>query len=155
MKSTAPILGVALLALALAVAPDSASACSCAPPPPVAEAVEQADAVFVGEVVTVEVVEKLPHANRLRATLRVEAAVKGDLGDEMAMTFEDGCCYCEFQFEKGKRYLVYADRNEDGELRTSICHRSGQLRHVSADLEALGLQNESDREPSGEAPHQE
>jgi len=44
---------------------------------------------------------------------------------------------CDFPFEAGKRYLVFAYRDEDG-LKTNICTRTKILEKAGGDLKALG-----------------
>ena len=44
---------------------------------------------------------------------------------------------CDYRFTDGERYLVYADADADGSIRTSICTLTKPLRNAAADLAYL------------------
>ncbi len=117
-----------------AVAAPPAGACTCVPNPPPREAFQQADAVFVGEVIGIEEIGgefPLRHV-----TLRVERPFKGVFVETVAVWTAQGEIGCGFPFEQGRRYLVYAHRAEDA-LHASFCSRTARLEDARADLDAL------------------
>ena len=97
-----------------------ASACDCFEPQFTPEnnpkkAVAGAEAVFAGEVVSIE---KRPGAQLVR--FRVSEAWKGvENPDVTVTTYGDGECFA-FEFVTGKKYLVFADRSSGG-LHTGQC----------------------------------
>ena len=108
--------------------PESATACSCAGPgAPCAEA-WRADAVFVGQVVSIS------------ATVgrRVEVAViepfRGFQLSQVTLETGYGGGDCGYPFEMGQSYLVYANRTGEGHLTTSICSRTRPVRDAAEDL---------------------
>ena len=56
-----------------------------------------------------------------RVTFRVTGRWKGARADTLAVVNLD---LCGVVFEPGREYLVYAERDPDGKLVTSFCHRS-------------------------------
>jgi hypothetical protein len=131
-----------------------AEACSCFENPPCA-AVWKADAVFIGTVVE-EVperiggslswtVHKVAVGQVLRGSIdsfvtlvpgnrptaeQVEAS-KSHSGESMLMST------CDYGFEVGKRYVVYAHRTADGRWTTSMCSGTKPLEDASADLDYI------------------
>lgn len=116
------------------VAARAAVACTCVPNPPPREALEQADAVFVGEVVGIE--ELGGEFPLRRVTLRVERPFKGVFVETVAVLTAQGEIGCGFPFERGLRYLVYAYQ-DGGALHASFCSRTARLEDAEADLIAL------------------
>ena len=107
MRKIERFASVALLLLSA----DAAFGCVC-DTPAVPEALKRANAVFVGEVVSI--------VNR-RARFRVEQSWKGITGPEVSLVMGGSVLRrnkknrevavhtsCDFEFEKGERYLVYA-----------------------------------------------
>jgi hypothetical protein len=122
--------------------PCEAGFCSCVPLD-VAAAVQAADAVFVGSVVSVRdtmVDRGSTHGawRMRRVTLRVVRSWKGaETRDAVVLTgMGDGDC--GFPFERGQSYLVYAHSRDPGVLSASICGRTRSLQRAAADLEELG-----------------
>jgi hypothetical protein len=145
------------LAFALLL-PDRGFACSCAPTPTVAEELEQADAVFSGEVTKLEVLPswwevadetpapELLYADPgqkptrlLRATIAVSRVWKGPAQRSLTVqTFAD-CCFCGTTWDISRAYLVYAFRSKSsGSLFTSVCARGGLIDASAEDLAQLG-----------------
>ena len=114
--------------------PRLASACSCAAPPGPLEALEQADAVFTGEVTGTS--RQLRNSS-VATRIRLIRSYKGGMQSSVTIYSADNSAACGFSFEKGKKYLVYAYEGE-GELRTSICTRTTTLEMAEQDLAALG-----------------
>jgi hypothetical protein len=95
-------------------------ACDCFEPEDLKAAVAAADAVFVGEVVSVDVEENAtlppPQFVRFKATEAWKGVRSADVG---VATGGDGDCSA-FRFEVGKRYLVFAKRDPQT-LSTGLC----------------------------------
>ena len=134
--------GVWLAAAALAgliLAPALAAACSCAPPPPPREALKGSTAVFSGKVVEV----KRHDDFRLAVEFAAEESWKGiDARKVVVYTANNGAA-CGVNFEKGKRYLVYATEVPQGDegkkaLSTNLCTRTAKLADAKEDLKDLG-----------------
>lgn len=135
--------GLALsLALALAVVPDTASACSCEMPSPPSEALADADAVFLGEVVDLRR-DGAEVTGDLIARIAVEEVWKGEVAEVVEVrTALDGAT-CGYSFTAGGRDLVYARHSDDGGFSTNLCTRSAPADAADEDLTAFG---------AGEAP---
>ncbi len=109
------------------------------------KALESADVAFFGRVV---ITERPDRDRENRVTLSVEKVFKGEPGPVVLVLvsgFKGG-----LPFERGKRYLVFADRDEEGRLWVYDC--SGTVEETYA-AEALALVNNPPAtEPSGPAP---
>jgi len=120
-----------------------AEACECSGIS-LAEALARYDAVFIGKVMKLEVTkdrdapppEKFP-ADGIRATVETKEIIKGQPGRVVEFSTDNGCCYCSFGFEIAEEYLLFAEQEEDGTYRTSICSRSRKLVEATADLKRL------------------
>ncbi len=135
---------VALSGVLIATAP--AFACTCEPPPPPLDALEGADAVFAGEVVSIE---ESPigddgiwsSADPVTVTLSVDEVWKGlAVQDVTILTVSSGDS-CGFGFDEDERYLVYAYRNSydfPGKLSTHLCSRTRPTNFAAEDLAVLG-----------------
>jgi 5-hydroxyisourate hydrolase-like protein (transthyretin family) len=128
-----------LLALMLpALLAREASACSCAGGRAPCQEYWQADAVFVGEVVgeskfTVNEGSR-QHTQRL-VRLAVEQPLRGIEAAEVEVATGWGGGDCGYQFRRGVRYVVYADRDEKGgRLYTGTCTRTRPLAEADEDL---------------------
>jgi len=135
---------VGLVFFLTVVVPIGVLACSCAPPPEVATAFSQADAVFSGRVIGLELVPRFdedPTVSFVIEDLRVKFAVtscwKGKVTPETILHTTFTCCVCGYRFEIGESYIVYASV-DDGTLRTSICTRTKPLLYAEEDLTVLG-----------------
>ena len=155
------VLGVVLLI------PDCASACMCGIEGSQKEraqrAISHSDAVFSGEVVGFEKLEKpppdtvmmeetmltLPSPRKVAVTLRVDEAWKGPKQRTVRFTtpFADGM-NCAIGFEEGRGYLVYANGGRDG-LRVGGCSETKPLSRAGADLALLGNSGEMPKEVDG------
>jgi len=101
-------------------------ACSCVPLG--SESIEEqvklaytnSTAVFVGEVV--EVIRK-PNAYSVEVKFEIVKSWKNEFKDAVSITTGLGGGDCGYEFEVGKKYLVYAD-GEKNKLRTNICTRT-------------------------------
>ena len=107
--------------------PAPAEGCRCIEPGLPCDAAWQADAVFVGHVVSIST----------GAGRQVEFAVvepfRGLQLPQVAV--ETGSAgNCAYPFEIGQSYLVYARRTPEGQLTASICSRTRPLRDATEDL---------------------
>lgn len=122
--------------------PLDASACSCVMPPPPEDALNEANAVFSGEVVEVIENKKLFGGSYGKTVhFKVDKAWKGTVESEMIITTGNDGGDCGFAFEKGQNYLVYASMSNmyvEGTLSTTICHRTTELSSATEDLNTLG-----------------
>ncbi len=107
----------------------NALACSCAPQESdsietqVKEAYTNSTAVFVGEVV--EVIEK-PDTFITEVKFKNMKSWKNELQDEITITTGRGGGDCGYEFEVGKKYLIYA-YGDKGKLGTNICTRTSDF----------------------------
>lgn len=118
---------------------DSAYACSC-PQQPLCQAVWSADAVFAGTVRTIEYHEAAGE-NGNQSVLEevrfdVERSFLGPAGRGATIVL-NRLSTCSYRFEKGGRYLVYANRMDDGGLRATICSRTRPLEDAEEDVRYL------------------
>jgi hypothetical protein len=118
----------------VAIAPRYAAACSCVVPPPPLEALEQADAVFTGQVT--QATRGLGGAG-VRVRIRLSRSFKGIAHSTETVHTSSSGALCGFRFEKGEKYIIYAYQI-DGKLHTNICTRTRALADAALDLEALG-----------------
>ena len=136
--------------LASVLAAGAALACSCADPGPPCRALPQADAVFVG---TVEAVDERGEAGTPGAVRQVRllvdenfrgAGVKRGASLEVVTGFGGGDC--GYGFERGERYLVYAQhRSGGGSLYAGICSRTARLADAADDLAYLRARDRAER----------
>lgn len=104
-------------------------ACDCAPPPAPKKAMRFATAVFLAEVVKVEEVGE-SHT----VTLQVAKWWKGGDAAEVTVSTHKSGKSCGYGFEKGKKYLVYA--NEEPKRKTldvSLCGRTRTEKEAEQD----------------------
>lgn len=141
------IFALPVLLGAAAPGPCTPAFCSCREPPPPQDALERADAVFRGTVLSVRdtVVAAKPADGSgwpMRAVrFRVDSAWKGLSGETVTVLTGSGGGDCGFGFRTGGEYLVYAHevrgRHLSG-LSTGICSRTAPSSHAGEDLDALG-----------------
>ena len=136
MRATLSVILFAAFCLTPTVRGASA-ACDCKKSLTPGEARKQAEAVFVGTVV--ESHRELTQGGfEWRVKLSVEQSWKGAEADEVVIyvTKNDDCAV---SFEAGKKYLVYAWRQEGrGRLMTNACSRTRLAEVGSEDLQKLG-----------------
>jgi len=92
----------AILSAGLVLAPPALDACACAPPV-LDDAIERADSVLSGRVVTIE-----PSSTQLRARVAVDSVWKGPIVSTLDVYTASDSAVCGFPFEVGARYLIYA-----------------------------------------------
>ena len=123
------LLAVAIFAC-LASSEARLNACECVGPILPCLAMEQAQAVFVGQVSEIAIVDQsesrpsppLPIARRI--SFKVTETLRGDVPEVVPVFTGMGGGDCGFKFESGKTYLVYAHRAPTGQLMTGICART-------------------------------
>jgi hypothetical protein len=141
-----------VLLLIIFAVPIGTLACSCAPPADPQTALEQADIVFAGRVVGLQIVPAAgdeatsdPAIEDLIVTFSVTAIWKWP--DEINLPDIDmvrldlrtayTCCVCGYPFALGDTYLVYATGDIDA-LSTSICTRTARLEDAQEDVAVFG-----------------
>ena len=116
---------------------EEARGCSCAEyDVPVCAAFWRADAVFAGQIMDITEVEKTSDNQLPTVMLRflVEQPFRSVSGNRVDVQTLHGTT-CDIQFEKGKRYLIYASRGSDSnQLFTGLCTRTSELEHATDDL---------------------
>lgn len=116
-----------------------ARACKCAEPPPPSAALASAQAVFQGEVASMQ-----ESGSDLVVTLRVPKAWKGiDSAEEIRVRTRKDSAACGFPFAVGEHYLVYATALEPAQEGVGLlvlrCGRTRALAEAGDDLRELGL----------------
>jgi len=130
----------ALFALGVLLA-SSGFACSCVRIGPACEAAWlQADAVFVGRVYWADWRPAIDHGistvHRIVTVKTLEPFV-GSVSGWVSVETGSGGGDCGYRFGLGGKYLIYAHRQKDGSLTTSICTRTQKVSDASADLTYL------------------
>ena len=120
------IFTILLFAFFIVLSASDIFACSCVPQgnesieTQVKEAYTNSTAIFVGEVV--EVIEK-PNTFITQVKFKNVKSWKVEFKDAISITTGRGGGDCGYNFEVGKKYLVYADGDKN-KLRTNICTRT-------------------------------
>ena len=105
------------------IAPSSARACSCNPssfPWTATKALEQSAVTFSGRVIAIRRVR-----GEVAVTFSVGRVWKGDVDSRAKVFVGHVGGVCNYPFERGKAYLVYA--RGEGKLETSQCFRTQPL----------------------------
>jgi hypothetical protein len=117
--------------------PIAADACSCGGSGLACDAAWSADAVFVGHVVSIESTATAADF-RFRGRRTELAVVEAFRGLQLSqVTLAATADNCDFPFQMGQSYVVYAHRGPDGQLSTSICARTRPLAQANDDLAYL------------------
>jgi hypothetical protein len=126
-------------AAAMTACAAAAEACSCQMPPAPAEALGQADAVFLGQVqeTAVEPADDA-HGERSLVTLSILRSWKGVDEPFVTVYTAHSEAACGYPFELGRRYLVYAAQSAPDALTTSLCTRTRAEAAAQSDLAELG-----------------
>jgi Carboxypeptidase regulatory-like domain/Tissue inhibitor of metalloproteinase len=130
------------------VVPREIHACSCAGSGSPCEAYGKASAVFTGIVTggsLILIKDGDEEYQQQKVSFAIEESFRGVEGAQTEVITGLGDSDCGFDFERGKRYLVYAYRSEqDKRLYTSICSRTRALSEANEDLKYLrGLSSAS------------
>ena len=134
----------ALLALLIASGIQQLLACSCIPPT-VEDARSRADAVFLGAVKKVRVLEPNNPGSKVIVEFTVSRVWKGKVTKEFEMRSVLETSFCEGFFKDdlvvGKQLLVFANRTRSGFIysySTNICTPTGPPERYGNTLAALG-----------------
>lgn len=150
------LLRIALLLLAFST--QAAMACSCAPPPPTLKTdnawlewrLDGISAVFEGKVENIQFSgwpikpkpvagETIQARDPLKVTFSAVHVYRGEASGEVTIETGLGLGDCGFEFEKGSRYLVFARKDDTGNLTTSICTGTSLLKDAGQNLKLLGI----------------
>jgi hypothetical protein len=101
-------------------------------------AVRQAAAIFSGEVVAIGSVDSSGFETWAEIRFKVKESWKGEIVPEVSIWTPVGCCGCNYTFEVGQRYIVYAYQIQGGKLRTDSCTRTNRLKDAQQDRRILG-----------------
>ncbi|CAM3543244.1 MULTISPECIES: hypothetical protein [Saccharibacillus] len=134
-----------LMSVNLFVPPGKALACSCSIPATADLATEKAAAVLTGTVIGIGKFKDGRNEAYDAVTLAVDESWKGV--NEPEVVIYTSWSSCQFDFEKGKRYLLYPYEH-DGRYEVANCGRSGEIdpqnpenpenARAAADLRQLG-----------------
>ncbi|CAM4056562.1 hypothetical protein [Saccharibacillus endophyticus] len=126
-------IALTLLSMTLSVAfpVQKAAACSCLLPENAAEAKERSAATFTGTVQSIGEFKSDRKEAYYAATLSVNESWKGM--DEPETVVYTSWSSCQFDFEKGKTYLLYPYEH-DGRYEVTNCGRSGEVMQANADV---------------------
>jgi hypothetical protein len=142
MNQKIKLLGIGSLVLTLLSFSDTAFACSCAKAPTPCRAYEQAEAVFIGtpkEVSRIESKDEIRNSGRAYRIFRfsVDQAFRVVNNSQVSVVTGQGAGDCGYDFKIGEQYLVYAYRDSQKMLSTSICSRTKPVRIADEDLEYI------------------
>ena len=142
MKNPFPVSLVALLLWMLL--PLSAAACDCVYVGPPCKGFEKTPIVFVGRVTKISTIDLKAtsgddYKDRL-VSFEVEKSYRGGVTNT-AEVLADSNSDCDYRFQEGVRYLVYAyPHRSTGKLVTSICTRP--ISEAAEDLEYLSKKDD-------------
>ena len=152
MKSRLFVLMLAFLFISnfTLVYPEKTYACSCAGVSP-SEAFEMSESVFVGKVLNTKqereqegIVGTISY--RDANLFKVTQVWKG-INQSQIIVYDNGFeASCGFEFEIGNSYLVYASKDNNGELDTGLCNRTAEVSNAGEDLKFLGQGEEVNKE---------
>ncbi|MCG8349367.1 MAG: hypothetical protein MI924_16495 [Chloroflexales bacterium] len=147
------LLGLILLTIvgSFLLRPCTVSACSCMAPEPPQQELAASDAVFAGEVVSIQgsgpqfaFTSQFPFfgfftssADFVTVNFEVSEVWKGTIHQTVTIRTSGSSASCGFEFQTGNSYLVYAGA-VDTELHTSLCSRTALLANAQEDLAAFG-----------------
>lgn len=130
---------VGLLALGVWALPHAARACSCLLPPAPPVALERADAVFEARVENSAAdLSSRSGLGLVRFDLEVLRQWKGGLGPAAQLTSPASSAACGRSLTVGKVYVIYASKQDDGQLTDTICSRTRLASTADEDLAVLG-----------------
>jgi hypothetical protein len=108
-------------------------------PPGPAEALQAADAAFLGTVVSEETMPAPPghEPQRTCFSFAVKRVFKGDVGETIQICTPISSAACGRDYDDGEQYLVYAHSYE-GRLDDNSCSRTRKRSDAEEDLAVLG-----------------
>jgi hypothetical protein len=139
MKTLSTWIGVLAIVVLFPVA---AAACSCVSGWPICQTYWDTPVVFSGTVTKVEEIRVpagRPDAfySKRRVLISVEESFRGDVSGVVPIATGAGGGDCGYHFEEGGSYLIYAYKNEEGQLSTGICSRTRPIEKAEEDLEFI------------------
>jgi hypothetical protein len=142
MKGSSPLLLISAICVWVWAA--EALACSCGELPRVPQAYEEADVVFLGRVISVEISTEFS----IRSELLIVQSWKGVSQANIVIEAMSGCCLCDVLFTENAYYIVYAnlDSNRRASYPTyhaSSCGRTKILDTPNMELEYLNAWKKS------------
>ena len=151
------VLIVPLIGLWLMAHPEQSYACSCAQPSSPSEALEGADAVFMGRAVSVSKVEEVygdrTYVDSVVTEFNVSTVWKGPLNQTIYINSGADGASCGLAFTEGVEYIVYAYHSgRRGGLGTGLCTRTTGLSGAMEDLAGLGQGTAPVQVPSASTP---
>ncbi|KQO27276.1 hypothetical protein ASF10_23325 [Flavobacterium sp. Leaf82] len=124
--------------------------CSCAGVPAITKNWEGANEIFTGEIIKVDTLLYGNNGAKIYSyTCRILKSYKSEIypGRELRTILSQSSASCDFMFQLGKTYLIYA-KSESQTLACSICSRSNILENVEKEelqtLEKLYQKYKSD-----------
>jgi hypothetical protein len=128
-----------ILVASLMFGANTSLACTCAPAKSAAQGLAGSTAVFSGKVVEIKRHKQAEDIfSRVEVVFRVEKVWKGLERGTVSVFTSSWSTACGYGFKGGRTYLVYAHRNAEGKLSTSICSRTRRLKDARKDLDELG-----------------
>lgn len=128
--------------LAAAMPAQAVSVCRCQPTPSVEQALNDAEAVFLGTARKVYwrggVYEhtEFDVEKGWKSVNTPEFKVLTVRPNTLEVLFDD--LNCNYEFTQGKRYLVYTYRDKNSPDKVSSCSRTQEAEQAGADIEILG-----------------
>jgi hypothetical protein len=135
-----PMQFIACTFLLFGIAVSPAASCSCMRIGPACESALKADAVFIGKVYWSWWAPTWGDGVRLdfrHVKIKILERFVGDYSGWVTLETGMGGGDCGFSFSWGENYLIYAYKDRDGSLQTSICSRTKKASDANADLEYL------------------
>lgn len=124
----------AALAILLFVNVADLTACTCLPWRPPAQAFAEADAVFLGRILSFE---EIPSIYQRRAQIEVLKIWKGNKNEADTLFTAMSEASCGYDFRVGETYLIYAHRFGEEPLSTNLCTRTQPESQAVVDLDFL------------------
>lgn len=109
--------------------------CSCAGKPPVKENWDYSSEVFKGKVIKVDTLLYGNNGAKIYSyTIQIFKSFKEDFykGRELRTIISQSGAACDFMFDVGKEYLIYA-KAESQTLTCSLCSRTNLMSNISND----------------------
>lgn len=135
-------------------------ACECVPLKSLADELSNSELVFTGKVVHINSPKSTKISGNIGVFIegkeitgisltaptsikfRIIQNLKGTISTRyVTITTFSGCCDCGFTFQKNTEYLVYAYKNDEGRLETSVCTRTKLKSQAEEDLKQIQIES--------------
>lgn len=126
---------ITLVLCVIIIPSNDVSACKCMNPGSPTEKLNQHSAVFLGKVVDID---KVLFKRNYEVEFKVEKSWKGVVQNKVKIYTARDSATCGDNFEKNKRYIVYAEYGENGLLSTSSCSGNIGSSDIVKEEEQLG-----------------